>query len=325
MDATMKRPRTCYIAGHAGLLGSALQRTLTAQGGTTLITRTHSDLDLRNREAVDRLFAETHPGHVFLAAARVGGIFANAHQPVEFLLDNLAIQTNIINASHAHDVDRLIVIGSNCIYPREAQQPVAETALLTAPFEPTNSAFATAKLAAIELCRAYNHQHGRHFLVAMPASIYGPGDNYDPQHSHVAAAMIRRFHEAKLAGLSSVRIWGSGTPQRELLYSEDCARALIHLAELDDERFNALVHRDFYPLINIGGGQEMSILALARRVAEIVGYSGTIETDATKPDGAPRKLLESSRLSETGWKPKISLDQGLKLAYTDFLERHPLS
>lgn len=262
------------------------------------------------------------PDCVFLSAARVGGILANSHFPVEFLLDNLAIEINVITSCHRYDVRRLIVFGSNCAYPRDAAQPIPESALLTGPLEPTNSAFATAKIAAIELCRAYNQQYGRHYLVVMPTGLYGPGDNYDPRNSHVTAAMIRRFHEAKQAGLPGVDIWGTGSPLRELLYHEDCARAGTHLAFLAEDKFEALLQAGFYPLLNIGGGEEVSILELARRVAAVVGYTGTIATDPTKPDGMPRKLLDGSRLAALGWCPQVPLAEGLQRAYADFLARH---
>lgn len=314
-------PRKIYVAGHTGLAGSALARIIKETTPSQLVTRTHSELDLRNAAAVDHFLSMEKPDCVILAAARVGGILANKSHPVEFLLDNLSIQSNIITSCHTHGVARLLVFGSNCTYPPSAPQPIVESALLAGPFEPTNSAFATAKLAGIELCRAYNHQFGTHFLVVMPTGLYGTGDNYDENHSHVTAAMIRRFHEAKIRNLASVRIWGSGKPLRELLYSEDCARAAIQLAWLGQEMFKELIDKGYYPLINIGGGQEVSILELARRVAGIVGYTGMIETDPSKPDGAQRKLLDCTRLKELGWHPTVSLDQGLELAYADYLAR----
>lgn len=316
-------PRKIYVAGHSGLAGSALVKVLKEERQANLVTRPHAELDLRDATAVEAFFAAEKPDCVFLAAARVGGILANNSYPVEFLLDNLAIEMNVITACHRHDVERLIVFGSNCAYPRQTAQPIPETALLTGPFEPTNAAFATAKIAAIELCRAYNQQYGRHYLVVMPTGLYGPGDNYDPKNSHVAAAMIRRFHEAKQAGLPGVDIWGSGSPLRELLYNEDCARAGTHLAYLADDKFEALLQAGFYPLLNIGGGEEVSILELARRVAAVVGYTGTIATDPTKPDGMPRKLLDGSRLAALGWRPQVPLAEGLRRAYADFLARQP--
>lgn len=313
--------RKIYVAGHTGLVGSALVKVLTEQCQANPITRTHGELDLRDPAKVEDFFSAEHPDCVFLAAARVGGILANKTYPVEFLRDNLAITTNVISACHRYGAERLIVFGSNCAYPRNAEHPIKESALLTGSFEPTNAAFATAKIAAIELCRGYNQQFGTRYLTVMPTSLYGPGDNYDPMNSHVAAAMIRRFHEAKETGSGSVAIWGTGTPLRELLYNEDCARAGTLLASLADEKFDALLKDGFYPLLNIGGGEEISILELARRVAKVVGYKGDITTDPTKPDGMPRKLLEGSRLAALGWQPEVSLDDGLKRAYADFLAR----
>lgn len=314
-------PRKIYVAGHTGLAGSALVKVLKEERQADLVTRSHAELDLRDPAAVEVFFAAERPDCVFLAAARVGSILANNTYPVEFLSDNLAIATNVIAASYRHGVERLIVLGSNCAYPRNAAHPIQESALLTGPFEPTNAAFATAKIAAIELCRGYNQQFGTRFLVVMPTSLYGPGDNYDPMNSHVAAAMIRRFHEAKQAGAASVAIWGSGTPRRELLYNEDCARAGTHLAYLPEEKFDVLLKEGLYPLLNIGGGVEVSILELARRVAKVVGYDGVITTDPTKPDGMPRKLLDGSRLAALGWRPEVPLEEGLKRAYADFLAR----
>lgn len=310
-----------YVAGHTGLAGSALVKVLTEQGQAHVITRSHAELDLRDPAKVEDFFSTERPDCVFLAAARVGGILANNSYPVEFLLDNLAISTNVISASHRHGIKRLIAFGSNCAYPRNAEHPIKESALLTGSFEPTNAAFAAAKIAAIELCRGYNQQFGTRYLVVMPTSLYGPGDNYDPANSHVAAAMIRRFHEAKMAGARSVVIWGTGTPLRELLYNEDCARAGTLLASLDDKKFDALLKEGFYPLLNIGGGEEVSILELANRVAKVVGYTGDITTDPSKPDGMPRKLLDESRLAALGWHPEISLEEGLQRAYADFLAR----
>lgn len=314
-------PKKIYVAGHTGLVGSALTRVIKETTPSQLVTRTHAELDLRDAAAVDRFLSSERPDCVILAAARVGGILANKTHPVEFLLDNLSIQSSVISACYTHGVARLLVFGSNCTYPPSAPQPIVESALLTGPFEPTNSAFATAKLAGIELCRAYNHQFGTHFLVVVPTGLYGSGDNYDENDSHVTAAMIRRFHEAKIRDLAAIRIWGSGKPLRELLYSEDCARAAVLLATLGQTSFKELIEKSYYPIINIGGGQEISILELAKLVAGIVGYTGTIETDSSKPDGAQRKLLDCTRLKELDWHPKVSLEQGLKLAYADYLVR----
>lgn len=244
-------------------------------------------------------------------------------RPVEFLGDNLAIYTNVIHAACRAGVQRLIFVGSNCSYPRAAPQPIAESSLFQGEVEPTNSAFAMAKLAAIELCRACNQQYGTRFLAVMPTSLYGPGDNYDPANSHVAAAMIRRFVRAARDGSATETIWGSGAPLRELLYVDDCARAIHMLADLPDPQFDALLAASRYPVINIGGGTEVSILKLAQQVADIAGYTGEIRTDPTKPDGVPRKLLDNSRMAALGWQAKVSLDEGLRLALADYRARYP--
>ncbi|GAA5181660.1 GDP-L-fucose synthase [Niveibacterium umoris] len=310
-----------YISGHTGLLGSALHRLVPA--GRHLILRTHRELDLRHAEPTSALFETERPGTAILAAARVGGIHANNTFPVQFLADNLAIYSSCIKAAHQAGVGRLIVVGSNCSYPRGAAHPIGEAALFQGEVEPTNSAFAMAKLAAIELCRAYNAEFGTRFLVVMPTSLYGPGDNYDPANSHVAAAMIRRFVKAAKDRTPVETIWGSGTPLRELLYVDDCAAAIHLLANLPDAQFDALLAASRYPVINIGGGTEVSILKLAQKVADIVGYTGEIRTDPAKPDGVPRKLLDNSRMAALGWQAKVSLDEGLRLALADYRARYP--
>jgi len=307
-----------YIAGHRGLLGSALTR----KAATSQFVALDSDrLDLRNKSTTDEFFAQHQPDLVILAAARVGGIHANATQPVEFLADNLAIYNNVIHSAYKAGVKRLIFVGSNCSYPRNAPQPIPESELFNGPVEPTNSAFAMAKLAAIELCRAYNQQYGTRYLAVMPTSLFGPGDNYDPQNSHVMAAMIRRFVAAKASNSPVETIWGTGTPLRELLYVDDCADACLFLAGLLDTQFDAILQAQRYPIINIGGGTERSILQIAQDVAAAVGYSGKIVTDPSKPDGVPRKLLDNSRLAALGWQARTSYAEGLQLAIEDYLAR----
>ena len=310
-----------FIAGHRGLLGSALVRATSTD--STLILPTRDALDLRDAAAVEHFMQAERPTRVIIAAARVGGIHANSTYPVEFLADNLAIYTNVIESARRAGVERLIFVGSNCSYPRAAPQPIAEASLFQGEVEPTNSAFAMAKLAAIELCRACNQQYGTRYLAVMPTSLYGPGDNYDPANSHVAAAMIRRFVNAAKDRTPVETIWGSGSPLRELLYVDDCATAIHLLADLSDARFDALLAASRYPVINIGGGTEVSILKLAQKVADIVGYTGEIRTDPAKPDGVPRKLLDNSRMAALGWQAKVSLDEGLRLALADYRARYP--
>ncbi|QSI75290.1 GDP-L-fucose synthase family protein [Niveibacterium microcysteis] len=318
LNATSSRT---FIAGHRGLLGSALVRAATTN--STLILPTRDALDLRDAADVEHFMQAERPTRVILAAARVGGIHANSTYPVEFLADNLAIYTNVIESARRAGVERLIFVGSNCSYPRSAPQPIAEASLFQGEVEPTNSAFAMAKLAAIELCRACNQQYGTRYLAVMPTSLYGPGDNYDPANSHVAAAMIRRFVQAAKDRTPVETIWGSGSPLRELLYVDDCAAAIHLLADLPDAQFDALLAASRYPVINIGGGTEVSILKLAQKVADIVGYTGEIRTDPAKPDGVPRKLLDNSRMAALGWQAKVSLDEGLRLALADYRARYP--
>lgn len=320
-SATRHTARSTFIAGHRGLLGAALART--APDVRTLLVRPHTELELRDPVAVENFIQTNRPRNVVVAAARVGGIHANSTYPVEFLADNLAIYTNVIESARRAGVERLIFVGSNCSYPRAAPQPIAEASLFQGEVEPTNSAFAMAKLAAIELCRACNQQYGTRYLAVMPTSLYGPGDNYDPANSHVAAAMIRRFVQAAKDRTPVETIWGSGTPLRELLYVDDCAAAIHLLADLPDAQFDALLAANRYPVINIGGGTEVSILKLAQKVADIVGYTGEIRTDPAKPDGVPRKLLDNSRMAALGWQAKVSLDEGLRLALADYRARYP--
>jgi GDP-L-fucose synthase len=311
-----------YVAGHRGLVGSALVRALQQRGHGRLIMRSHQALDLTEQAAVDAFFAAERPEYVFLAAAKVGGILANDRYPGEFIRDNLAIQTHVLHAAWRHGVRRLLFLGSSCIYPRHAPQPMREEHLLTGPLEPTNRPYALAKIAGIEMCWAYNRQYGTRFLAAMPTNLYGPGDNYHPEHSHVIPALIRKFHEAKLAGAPTVTVWGSGTPRREFLYSDDMASACLHLMALPDDRYDALLARErndgLPPLVNIGTGHDVTIAELAAQVQAAVGYRGQIVFDPSKPDGTPRKLMDVSRLASLGWQPTVPLDRGIGLAYGDY-------
>jgi GDP-L-fucose synthase len=314
-----------YIAGHRGMVGSAIVRELQKRGYRNLITRTHAELDLTDQQATRAFFAAEHPEYVFLAAAKVGGIHANNAFPADFIAQNLAIQNNVITASHAVGVKRLLFLGSSCIYPRMAPQPLKEEYLLTGPLEATNRPYALAKIAGIEMCWSYNRQHGTSYLAAMPTNLYGPGDNYHPENSHVIPAMIRRFHEARQARAKSVTIWGTGTPRREFLYSDDMAQACVHLMTLPDDMYVPLLGRDsnegVAPLVNIGVGHDLTIRELAETVRSVVGFEGALEFDASRPDGTPRKLMDVSRMSGLGWRATTDLVDGLKLAYQDFLAR----
>jgi len=298
-----------YVAGHRGLVGAALVRELERRGVRNLVLRTHAELDLRNQAAVEAFFAEVRPSQVYLAAAKVGGIRANDTYPADFLRDNLQIQTNVIDAAWRHGVQKLCFLGSSCIYPRLAPQPINEDALLTGPLEPTNEWYAIAKIAGIKLCQAYRRQYGFNAISLMPTNLYGPGDNFDLENSHVLPALIRRFHEAKLRGDAEVTVWGTGTPRREFLHVDDLAAAVVHLmASYESEQ-----------LVNIGCGEDVTIRELAELVARVVGYPGRLTWDTSKPDGTPRKLLDVSRLTALGWKPRIGLEEGLKGTYEWFL------
>lgn len=314
-----------YIAGHRGLVGSALVRNLKARGYHNLVMRSHAELNLTNQACVEAFFATERPDYVFLAAAKVGGIHANNEYPAQFIRDNLAIQTNIIHAAWQCGVQRLLFLGSSCIYPKLAPQPLKEEYLLTGPLEETNRPYALAKLAGIEMCWSYNRQYGTHFLAVMPANLYGPGDNYHPVNSHVIPALIRKFHEAKETNAPTVTVWGTGTPRREFLYSDDMADACVHLMNLPDEQFVPLLGQNrnngLAPILNIGVGHDVTIRELAETVAETVGYKGELEFDATKPDGTPRKLLDVGRLTALGYVARTNLKEGLAAAYQDFLSR----
>jgi len=302
-----------YVAGHRGLAGSAITRELRRQGFQRVVTRTRAETDLLDPEAVRRLFAEEKPEYVFVAAAKVGGIAANNSQPATFLWENLQIQNNLIHGAWKAGVRKLLFLGSSCIYPRMAPQPIREDALLTGPLEPTNEAYAIAKIAGIKLCQGLRKQHGCDFISAMPTNLYGPGDNYDLETSHVLPAMIHRFHLARVRGDKTVTCWGTGSPLREFLYSDDLARALVFLMK----HYSEVSH------INVGSSIEIPIRDLACQVADAVGFKGEIVWDSSRPDGTPRKLMDNSRLLSMGWKPEIDLPTGLRLAYADFQRLHP--
>jgi GDP-L-fucose synthase len=319
-----------YVAGHRGLVGSALVRALKARGFRNLVCRDSRELDLRDGQATARFFTEEQPEYVFLAAARVGGILANHRYPVEFLQDNLAIQGNVIANAYRCGVKRLLFLGSSCIYPKLAPQPMSERYLLTGPLEPTNRAYALAKIAGVELCWSYNREYATRYLAAMPTNLYGPGDNYHAENSHVIPALLRKFHEARVSGAPSVSVWGTGAPRREFLYSDDMADACLFLMGLPDERFDTLLGSDEHasgvfepPLVNVGVGEDVTIAQLAETVRAVVGYEGRIDFDTTKPDGTPRKLLDVGRLHALGWQARTGLRDGLALAYREFVGSVP--
>jgi GDP-L-fucose synthase len=310
-----------YIAGHRGLVGSAIHRALERKGYTNIVTRTHAELDLTDGAAVVRFFAEQRPDFVFLAAAKVGGILANNTYPADFIRDNLAIQSNVIEAAYRHGVSRLLFLGSSCIYPKFAPQPMPESCLLTGPLEPTNRPYALAKIAGIEMCWSYNRQYGTRFLAAMPTNLYGPNDNFDLNNSHVLPALIRKAAEAKKAGAAEISVWGSGTPRRELLYSDDLAEACVFLMSLDEALYGTLLSETEPPLINIGTGEDVTIRELAELVAKVVGFAGELIFDATKPDGTPRKLMDVTKLHTLGWHHQVQLEQGIRLTWETVQDR----
>lgn len=315
----MDKASRIYVAGHRGLAGSAIMRELQCQGYTNLVVRTHTELDLEDAAATRRLFEQERPEIVFLAAAKVGGIHANNTYPADFLMSNLLIEANICRAAHAAKVNRMIFLGSSCIYPRDCPQPIKEEYLLTGPLEATNRPYALAKIAGIEMCWSYNRQYGTKWLAAMPTNLYGPGDNYDLDNSHVLPALIRKMHEAKAEGAQKVVLWGSGTPKREFLHVDDLARALIFLATLDDTRYNALVEPSRCPLINVGSGDELTIRELAGLIAKVVGFQGNLMQDTSKPDGTMRKVLDVSKIQALGWRAKIPLADGISRTYQDYV------
>ena len=311
----MENSSRIFVAGHRGLVGSAIRRELERQGYTNLLLKTRAELDLMNGPAVEKFFAEEQPEYVFLAAAKVGGILANNTYPADFIRDNLEIQTNVIDAAYRSGVKRLLFLGSSCIYPKLCPQPIKEEYLLTGPLEPTNRAYALAKIAGIEMCWSYNRQYGTQFLSAMPTNLYGPGDNFDLNKSHVLPALIRKAAEAKAAGDKKIVVWGTGTPRRELLYSDDLAEACVFLMSLPDAKFSTLLNSDQPPLINIGTGHDLSIRELAELVCRVIGFEGALEFDTTKPDGTPQKLMDSSRINALGWHSRTSLEDGIRLTY----------
>jgi GDP-L-fucose synthase len=300
-----------FIAGHRGMVGSAILRKLTAAGHTQLITRTSRELDLTNQAAVLAFFAETQPEYVFLAAAKVGGIHANNVYRADFLYLNLMIEANVIHAAYVHGVKKLLFLGSSCIYPKFAEQPLREESLLTGLLEPTNEPYAIAKIAGIKLCEAYRDQYGCNFISAMPTNLYGPNDNYDPENSHVLPALIRKFHEAKINGAATVTLWGSGSPRREFLHVDDLATACVHLMQHYNEKL----------FVNVGTGEDLTILALAQIIQRIVGFTGDLVTDPSKPDGTPRKLMDVSRINSFGWRHTIDLETGIAAVYEEFKSR----
>ena len=304
-----------YIAGHKGLVGSAIDRVLTKNGYTNIIRKTHSELDLRNREEVFDFFKKEKPNWVFLSAAKVGGIYANNTYPVDFLLYNLQIQNNIIEASYENNVEKLMFLGSSCIYPKECPQPIKEEYLLSGYLESTNRPYALAKIAGIELCDAYNRQYNTNYIAVMPCNLYGINDNYHPENAHVIPMLIRRFHEAKINNLKETVIWGSGTPLREFMFSDDLAEACLYLMENKNAE-------DIGRFINIGSGKEVTIKELADLIKKVIGFEGNIKLDSSKPDGTMRKLLDVSKINSLGWKYKTELEDGLKIAYNNFLNNY---
>ena len=314
-----------YVAGHNGMVGSAIVRCLQQQGQTNIVSRTHKELDLTDQANVRHFLAAEKPDQIYLAAAKVGGIYANNTYPAEFIYDNLMVQANVIHEAWRAGVKKLMFLGSSCIYPKHASQPMTESALLTGMLEPTNEPYAVAKIAGIKLCESYNRQygqsHGTDYRSVMPTNLYGPGDNYHPENSHVIPALIRRFYEAKVNAAPTVTIWGTGTPRREFLYVDDMAAASVHVMNLDLATFQAQT----LPMqghINVGFGDDITIGELAHLVSNAVGYQGKIEFDTTKPDGSPRKLMDSSRLNSLGWHAKVSLEEGLKVACKDFVDNN---
>ncbi len=307
----MDQSSKIYIAGHRGMVGSAISRALSKAAYSNLVTRSSSELDLRNQVAVNSFFEEEKPDYVFLAAAKVGGILANSKYKADFIYDNLMMEANVIKAAHDNGAKKLMLLGSSCIYPKFAEQPIKEESLLTGALEPTNDAYAVAKIAGIKMCQSFHEQFGDNFISVMPSNLYGFGDNYHPQNSHVLPALIRRFHEAKVADQSEVVIWGTGSPRREFLFADDLAEACLFLMK----EYNAP------EIINVGTGTDVSIQELAYLVAGVVGYEGRIKNDLTKPDGTPKKLMDVSRVQKLGWKHKTELKQGIELSYQDFLQR----
>lgn len=309
-----------YVAGHGGLVGSAILRRLEREKSVTTLTRSHTSLDLTNQTAVVRFFSEERPEYVFLAAAKVGGILANNTYPAEFISNNLSIQTNIIQAAHQFAVKRLLFLGSSCIYPRHCPQPIREEYMLSGPLESTNRPYAVAKIAGIEMCWAFNRQYKTQYIAAMPTNLYGPNDSFDPATSHVLPALLRKVHDAKIRGLNEVTIWGTGSPKREFLHSDDLADACVFLMNLSDAQFCSLAQSELQaPLVNIGCGEDQTITTLAEMIFDVVGFRGKLVFDRSKPDGTPRKLLDVSIMKSLGWQARIPLKEGLISVYQEFL------
>jgi GDP-L-fucose synthase len=309
----LRKDSLIYVAGHNGLVGSAICRVLRQQGFERVLVRSHAELDLADRRAVDNFFQQERPNHVFLAAAKVGGILANDLYPADFIRENLVIQTNVIDAAYQAGVDRFLFLGSSCIYPKLCPQPIKEEYLLTGPLEPTNRPYALAKIAGIEMCWSYNRQFGARCLAAMPTNLYGPGDNFDPKNSHVLPALIRKVAEAKALGQKQIVVWGTGNPRRELMFSEDLAGACVFLMNLPEAEYASLL--EGVPLINIGTGQDVTIRELAEQVCQALGFKGDLVFDTTKPDGTPQKLLDITRMRNLGWAPKTTLAEGIARTY----------
>ena len=315
----MDKNAKIYVAGHRGLVGSALLRQMKVQGYDNILSRTHAELDLTHQTSVANFFKVEQPGYVILAAAKVGGIHANNTYPAEFIHENLTIQTNVIHQAYVNGVKRLLFLGSSCIYPKDCPQPIKEEYLLTGSLEATNRPYALAKIAGIEMCWSYNRQYGTQYLAVMPTNLYGPGDNYHPDNSHVIPALIRKFHEAKMNDQPTVNVWGSGTPKREFLYSDDMAAACLYLLQLPDSKTAKLFNENVPPLVNIGCGEDLTIKALAERVKQTTGFTGGITFDHTKPDGTMQKRMDVSLLQTLGWQATIELNEGLALTYKDFI------
>lgn len=317
----MNKESRIFVAGHNGMVGKAIVRELENLQNQTIIKRSSSELDLRDQLAVKKFFDDNAIDEVYLAAAKVGGIYANNTYPAEFIYDNLMIESNVIHQAYKHDVKKLLFLGSSCIYPKFANQPMAEDALLTGVLEPTNEPYAVAKIAGIKLCESYNRQYGTDYRSVMPTNLYGPGDNYELNNSHVVPALIRRIHEAKEENLPEVTIWGTGTPRREFLYVDDMAKASVFIMNLSDEEYRNITEPTLSH-INVGSGKECSILELANMISRVIGYNGNIITDLSKPDGTSRKLMNIGKLNKLGWQPSIKLEDGLRMAYKNYLEFH---
>lgn len=323
----MNKQAKIYIAGHRGLVGSALMRQLKKQGYANFITRTHAELDLTDQQAVATFFASEKPEYVFLAAAKVGGIHANNTYPAAFIYENSVIQTNVIHQSYLNGVRRLLFLGSSCIYPKDCSQPIKEESLLTGQLEATNRPYALAKIAGIEMCWSYNRQYATQYLAVMPTNLYGPGDNYHPENSHVIPALIRKFHEAKVNSLPNVEIWGTGTPRREFLYSDDMAEACMYIMNMQDTQFTPLLAAErndgLPPVLNLGSNNDLAILELSAAIKQVTGFTGELQFDTTKPDGTMQKLMDSTRLNNLGWHAATALVDGLQQVYQDYLESNP--